>query len=243
MPSDPNLNYIGILFAFISGFFFLFVQSSTTINLKNDLYVIHDDTNSNEDTLPQPTPSEIDSDEENLIVIAEDSIEVRRNDSEDFFDRLGKPKKRVIGISLACFSGIMYGECMAPVIYIRERDKTDFYIDYMYSFYTGIFLTSLLYFIIYCIIKKNRPVVYANLILPGLVSGWMWAVANIFYFLSIQVLSREFAFPISNCGPPMFSLLWGVILYREINGLRNFLFLFLGFIMAIAASIFLSLSF
>jgi hypothetical protein len=92
----------------------------------------------------------------------------------DFFDRLSVGKKRIIGIGLACFSGVMYGECFSPVVYMGEQENNHNYLDYLFSFYTGILLTSVFYFAVYCAIKRNRPVVYANLILPGFVSGWMW---------------------------------------------------------------------
>lgn len=43
--------------------------------------------------------------------------------------------------------------------------------DYVFAHFTGILLTSILYFIIYCIIKKNQPIVYPKAILPAFASG------------------------------------------------------------------------
>jgi hypothetical protein len=57
------------------------------------------------------------------------------------------------------------------------------------------------------------------------------------------VLSQAVSFPISNCGPPIFSLLWGVFLYKEIKGARNFFFLLTGFTVAITSSVLVGLSF
>ncbi len=115
--------------------------------------------------------------------------------------------------------------------------------DYLFSYYTGIFITSLFYFSIYCIYKKNKPILYPQIILPGLVSGWMWGVANIFYFLSLNAITQSVSFPISNSGPPIFSNIWGIFLYKEIRGVKNFAFLLGGFAFAIAGSILCGLSF
>ena len=49
--------------------------------------------------------------------------------------------------------------------------------DYAFSHFTGIFVASTLYFIIYCAIKCNKPQIYPKIILPGLISGIMWGVA------------------------------------------------------------------
>jgi len=51
-------------------------------------------------------------------------------------------------------------------------------IDYTFSLFTGILLASSFWFIIYCIVKKNQPVVYPKVILPGLISGIMWGMAT-----------------------------------------------------------------
>jgi hypothetical protein len=161
----------------------------------------------------------------------------------DFIDRLSKSQRQVLGITLSCLTGLFYGQCFTPVIYTGERTDNRNYIDFLFAFYTGIFLTTLLYFIIYCVLKKNQPLVYGNLILPGLVSGWMWGLADVCYFLATGVLSQAIAFPISNCGPPLFSAMWGVLVYKEVNDLRSFVILLTGGTVAISASIFLGFSF
>ena len=93
----------------------------------------------------------------------------------DFIDKFSLKSKRIIGILMAIFSGIMYGGSFSPVVYAGQQDNNNFYIDYLFSFYTGVMFTSVVYFVIYCVIKKNKPVLYTNLILPAFVSGWMWA--------------------------------------------------------------------
>ncbi len=71
----------------------------------------------------------------------------------------------------------------------------------------------------------------------------MWGLANISYFLSNNVLSQAITFPISNSGPPIVANLWGIFLYKEVTGKKNFTFLLIGFTFAITGAIFCGLSF
>ena len=50
-------------------------------------------------------------------------------------------------------------------------------LDYVFGHYTGILLSSTLWFVIYCLIQRNSPQVYPKIIVPGLISGIMWGIA------------------------------------------------------------------
>ncbi|CAF0712887.1 unnamed protein product [Brachionus calyciflorus] len=214
-PSNQVLNYIGIFLALISAVFYLFVKSETK---KENTIEVEESTNSTQ------------------VLIGRDQSD------KSFFEKLSPIKKRIIGIGLACISGILYGQCNTPVLLTTQSHESKNYLDYMFSYYTGILLTSLGYFIIYCIYKKNQPSIYPEIILPGLVSGWMWGAANVCYFLATNALSQAISFPISNCGPPIVASLWGILLYKEIKGKKNFLILGVGFSVAIIASVLIGLS-
>jgi uncharacterized ion transporter superfamily protein YfcC len=56
---------------------------------------------------------------------------------QSFLDRMTASQKRIIGIVLAFFSGLMYGECNTPVLYTKQVEKSDNMLDYMFSYYTG----------------------------------------------------------------------------------------------------------
>ncbi|CAF1067569.1 unnamed protein product [Brachionus calyciflorus] len=213
-PSSQIMNYIGVFLAFISGIFYLFVKTETK---KNNTSKVEDSTNS-------------------MILIE------NKESDKSFFEKLSPLKKRMIGTGLACISGIMYGQSNTPVLLTTQKHQSNNYLDYFFSYYTGILLTSLGYFIIYCIFKKNKPVIYPDIILPGLASGWMWGVANVCYFLATNALSQAISFPISNCGPPIVGSLWGVLVYKEIKGKTNFLFLGIGFLIALTGVVLIGLS-
>lgn len=85
-------------------------------------------------------------------------------------------------------------------------------IDYAFPHFCGIFMTSTVFFIGYCAYKRNRPVVYPEICLPGryqahasfrccwthldfvlvlcagFASGVMWAIAQCGWFVANQNL-------------------------------------------------------
>ena len=50
-------------------------------------------------------------------------------------------------------------------------------LDYVFGQFTGILVTSTIWFILYCVWKRNKPKIYPEVILPALASGIMWGIA------------------------------------------------------------------
>jgi len=65
-------------------------------------------------------------------------------------------------------------------------------VDYVFSHFTGIFFTSTIIFVIYCIIKRNKPRVYPEAILPGIVCGILWAIAQVLRELHLYGIWLKF---------------------------------------------------
>ena len=65
--------------------------------------------------------------------------------------------------------------CLSHCVLSLSLDYTD--INYLFGHYSGILLASTFYFVVYCLLMKNRPRVYPKAILPGLLSGIMWGIA------------------------------------------------------------------
>jgi len=68
--------------------------------------------------------------------------------------------------------------------------------DYVFAHFTGIFVTSTVYMLIYSAAMLNKPRIYPEVILPGFASGVMWAVADISWFIANDILSQPISFPI-----------------------------------------------
>lgn len=61
----------------------------------------------------------------------------------------------------------------------------------------------------------------------------MWAIAQVAWFVANSRLGFTTSFPIITTGPGIIANLWGVLLFKEIEGRRNFTIL----LCAIAVSI------
>ena len=68
--------------------------------------------------------------------------------------------------------------------------------DYVFAHFTGILVTSTIYMLIYSAAMMNKPRIYPEVILPGFMSGVMWAIADIGWFIANDTLSQPISFPI-----------------------------------------------
>lgn len=66
----------------------------------------------------------------------------------------------------------------------------------IFSHFTGIWLTSITYFLIYCMATKNTPKIFSDAAFPGVVSGMIWAVAQVSWFFANANLGQATSFPI-----------------------------------------------
>ncbi|XP_069782330.1 transmembrane protein 144b isoform X3 [Narcine bancroftii] len=214
--AKPYLNYTGAALSFLSAIIYFFVKSDVSAP------------NTSESTVPLLIDSNINADEETMLTDA------------SWVDKLSPLKKRLVGSCLAVIAGLLYGSNFVPVIYIKNhalknetkyKNASQFDLDYVFAHFSGIFLTSTVYFLLYCAIMKNKPKVYPKAILPGFISGVMWAIASCCWFVANDFLSAVVSFPIITAVPGFIAALWGVLIFKEIKGKRNYLVLGLAFCM------------
>ncbi|XP_063314303.1 transmembrane protein 144 [Pelobates fuscus] len=219
--AKPYLNYAGAGLSALSAIIFLFVK--TDVNKS----------------------SSSDSDTEPILSTSINSQENPVTD-ESWVDRLSPLQKRLTGSLMAVVAGILYGSSFVPVLYIKDHSKnnesmyagsSEFDLDYVFAHFSGIFLTSTVYFLIYCALMKNHPKVYPQAILPGFFSGVLWAIATCCWFLANNYLSAVVSFPIITAGPGLIAALWGVLVFKEIKGLRNYVLLVFAFCIILSGSL------
>ena len=73
----------------------------------------------------------------------------------------------------------------------------------VFSHFTGIWLTSSFYFLVYCLATKNTPKIFGDATFPGIVSGMIWAIAQISWFFANADLGQATSFPIISLVPPL----------------------------------------
>jgi len=226
------LNYLGAALAFCSIFIYVFVKPDTKSSKK-----------------PRSELRGVNSEEDRLI---NDSIknvqESEDNDSSggtSWVDKLGPFQKRIIGFVMAAIAGLFYGTNFDPPEYVKEHctnNCSQNNLDYVFSHFTGIFLASTFYLLVYSAFMKNKPQLYPEIILPGFASGVMWAAAQVSWFIANNALSFAVSFPIISVLPSIVATLWGVLVFKEITGKRNFLLLGTAFSVTIIAVILTALS-
>ncbi|KAG5198573.1 hypothetical protein JEQ12_007169 [Ovis aries] len=213
--AKPLLNYIGAGLSVVSAFIFLFIKSE----IPNNTYSV--------DTTP---------------LISEHVINKTRDPDPDpdysWVDKLSTTQSRLVGCSLAVISGILYGSTFVPIIYIKDHSERNDSIyagasqndlDYVFAHFSGIFLTSTVYFLAYCVAMKNNPKLHPEAVLPGFLSGVLWAIATCCWFIANRSLSAVVSFPIITAGPGFIATMWGVFMFKEIQGRKNYLLMMLAF--------------
>jgi hypothetical protein len=79
--------------------------------------------------------------------------------------------RRIFDYGSAAFTVLMFGEAYTPVIYMGQAEKNPDLITYLLSYYNGLLIGSIIFFIVYCLVTKNKPILYPNLVLAGIASG------------------------------------------------------------------------
>jgi len=214
----PNYNYTGFALAVFSTGIFVLVKPTVSTKVERD------------------------------AIEQEDSVGLINNDFRteqvSWVDKLSDLQKRILGVTLSAVAGIFYGVNFDPVVYLQDNheDYSKNGLDYVFSHFSGIYLTSTFYFMVYCLFKRNKPVVYQQSIFPAFISGALWAIADISWFITNSNLSLVIAFPIITTGPGIIASLWGIFMFKEIQGLKNFVFLALAFCVTVAAVVCISIS-
>ena len=108
--------------------------------------------------------------------------------------------------------------------------------------YTGILLASTFYYSVYIAVKRNRPYICVESILPAFISGIMWGIAQAGFIVSNSVLSQAISFPLISSGPSTIAALWSIFYFKDIAGSRNYLIFVGGTLIRIIAAVFIILS-
>jgi multidrug transporter EmrE-like cation transporter len=92
--------------------------------------------------------------------------------------------------------------------------------NYVASHFAGIFLTGLFTFVLYVAVYSCRgKVIYTPrlLVLPSIISGLMWGVAQTAWFVANEQLGMSVAFPIISTLPGLVALACGFFFFGELQ--------------------------
>ncbi|KAI6200769.1 Transmembrane protein-like protein [Aphelenchoides besseyi] len=129
--------------------------------------------------------------------------------------------QRIVAVIIAILSGCLFGMDIVPILVMQESgyfpDAPSDNKVFILSYYVGIGLTTSLVFIIYCIIKKNRPFVNPQLTIPSLISGTIWSFGQALFIICTRELSVAVSGPVSAIVPGCVASIWSVFYFKEIS--------------------------
>jgi hypothetical protein len=230
-----GLNYASVILAIVSAIFFLFIKPT------------------NASRKPRYDAKNGEKISDGMVKTSVTPVETEEILETDFpfLNRLSHRAQKALGCVLAAVAGAFYGTMFIPDQYIRDHREKFIYknnippnhgLYYVSSQYSGVLLSSLFYFIIYSIFKCNKPSINPSIALPAIISGAMWAIANIGFIVAISALKSAVAYPIVSVLPGIVTSLWSLFWFREIQGQRNYIFLACGMFVRCLAAILSGLS-
>jgi glucose uptake protein GlcU len=156
-------------------------------------------------------------------------------------------QQRIVGAILAIITGAIFGLVFNPSTYIQDHlhkypGATKNGLHYVYAMYSGILISSIFYYVVYIAYKRNHPYLCIQSILPAIISGMMWGVAQAGFLVANSVLSQAISFPLIMIGPGTIATLWSIFYFKEITGIRNYLIIIAGTILRIIAAVLIVLS-
>ncbi|KAI6238339.1 hypothetical protein M3Y99_00704200 [Aphelenchoides fujianensis] len=154
----------------------------------------------------------------------------------------------VVGALLfALIAGTLYGVVQVPIIAIEDNpalypDAPKDGLHFCFSLYCGLFLVSSASFLVYAVVKKNRPLINPSVALPSFCSGLMWGTGMCLTIVCTQHLSQAVAGPITSMVPGCVATLWSVHYFREVPMGRNLLLLWSGIAVTVGGAVCIGVS-
>eukprot|EP01001_Neometanema_parovale_P006910 NODE_3245_length_1252_cov_119.137290_g3081_i0.p1 GENE.NODE_3245_length_1252_cov_119.137290_g3081_i0~~NODE_3245_length_1252_cov_119.137290_g3081_i0.p1 ORF type:complete len:343 (+),score=44.21 NODE_3245_length_1252_cov_119.137290_g3081_i0:58-1086(+) len=160
---------------------------------------------------------------------------------------------RLAGIAMALMAGVLYGLQFIPFQYWRENrtqptnmSAIRWQATFFFSQFTGIFMSSLLAYMIYAVVQYSENAKPQQLeqdaLVPSVISGIMWATASMGSMIGVADLGLAIAFPASSNGAFIVNALISLLVYREIQGKRNLALFGIGALLNITSTVCVALS-
>ena len=239
----PAMNYVGVFVCVVGGVLIAFVKPTLTKKQGNQI---------NPEINPLLNDAENESDDDSstsykTVNSGSRKLNISNEDGLGRIDLLHPVFKRIIGISMGLMSGTFYGLMFLPINIMTTQSHNNTYysarsLDYAFPYTIGIFLMATLLLVVYSIIKLNKPNIYPKILLPGLISGGMWATATMTWIYINGILSSSISFPVVTSGPPIVSSIWGIVVFREIQGKKNLIIFLLALLIILSGVLLVTIS-
>uniref|UniRef100_A0A914WF73 Transmembrane protein 144 n=1 Tax=Plectus sambesii TaxID=2011161 RepID=A0A914WF73_9BILA len=207
VPDRPWMNYVGLALTLISGVMFAFVHyepksSADPVSSGEDNHAMEVISSEEKQPIPDRTEKSMLPQEERSTM---------------------RMKEKLFYLGLSAFAGVCYGEMLSPVVYVQQHvaGASQEGLDYVLSHYSGVFVAATVYFTIYCCVKKNKPFINQQTVLPSIIYGLLWSFAMAAWIVSNKMLTQAVSFPIATRLPGIVGSCYDVFIFKAIKGTRN----------------------
>lgn len=249
----PAFNFIGIVIVVVGMYIFLQVKTNDMHRVGGDdafqPILEHDeidpeDSSASAHRVSRTVSGSFSGTHQQFV---ESSSAVEEEDHAHFGSSWSHAKKRVVGLTMAVMAGVMFGVSFVPAQFVIDNhyDGDDSSLNYVFPHFCGIWIASWSYMILYATYKyMNGEVLYVNhlSILPAAMAGAMWGIACIAWFVANGKLGFSISFPLITSGPGFVGSMYGIFLFDEISGKKNFVILGVAFTITLVGLIFISAS-
>ena len=233
--ANPMYNYIGVALA-LTGFLVFLQVKSEPRELNSAEAALLDS------KVPLVSDDELETRSSNLSTVGEISSE-----DKSCGKSLSVTQRRVVGLTMACITGLLFGCSFDPAQYVidTEYGGNDDTLNYVFPHFCGIIIASWMYFALYICYNASidrTPYIERSIILPAMISGVLWGIAEIAWFVANGIIGFSIAFPIITFGPGFVGAMWGILVFKEISGFRNLVMLSVAFVITLPGLILVALS-
>jgi glucose uptake protein GlcU len=121
----------------------------------------------------------------------------------------------LFGIVCAASLALTNGSMLVPIKFSPVEAQG---INFLASFGIGVMAITPLISVLYFMLLRKSPVWdVKNLLLPGLVGGFMWNIGNWASIYATNILGYTVGFPLAQCAL-LIGGFWGIVLFKEIRG-------------------------
>ena len=234
----PGLNLIGLLLAAVSLIFFSISS------------VMKDPESSSEEKCRKPTTSKAEpapSDwREGTEVDSSPDLEVGDEVELSEASKGANLWKMFLGSFLSILAGILFGTTFVLPVALQESklggNHSDYIMDYVFSHFIGISLTSTTALVIYVSIRRKKSYMPRQIVLPAVWSGVIWAIAQVAWFQANLDLGFSVSFPVVASLPGVIGLALGCLCFNELRGQKARLFAGLGLLLRIPGVVLIAIS-
>jgi len=152
---------------------------------------------------------------------------------------------QALGFGMALVAGVLFGYTFDTATELQQDtgpEHSNSAMDYVLSHFCGIVAMGFVSLLVYVLVKGRRSYTPRELVMPSILSGMMWGVAQVAWFRANQELSIVVAFPIVSSLPGLVALAWGVLFFGELSSAKSRRFALAGLLVRLPSVVLIAIS-